>query len=79
MQKINDHMEDLKFESEDLYSSEGAERWLRELDWKESQWHIIPLFCGCQTRNPQYYMVSTSAAVLMARTELIMHQVYMAS
>ena len=26
VQKIYDHMEDLKFESEDLYSSEGAER-----------------------------------------------------
>lgn len=26
VRKINDHMEDLKFESEDLYSSEGAER-----------------------------------------------------
>lgn len=59
VRKINDHMEDLKFESEDLYSSEGAERWLRELDSKKSQWHTMPLFCGCQTRNPQYYICST--------------------
>jgi hypothetical protein len=27
VQKINDIMEDLKYESEELYASEGADRW----------------------------------------------------